>query len=430
MKTSQQYKLLPKYKFQLFFTRTALEQAKHFVRLAQYSECQWFHFLHRHIDEESKVVSYVVDGMVIPEQSVTGTYVETDAKLMVKLAMELRKAEGITSGPDGSTPEQIAAFNKKCQTLTVWCHSHVKMATNPSSTDRETWEEWNEWNSSDDRDDPIAMFIFNQKDEYFMQLYDPKFNYHFVGLPIEVWDRDVDFTYVDDALKNKLKKRSSTSYRSTGTPSTGYRSGNPKSQTHATGQMTTTRTNGGGHTKSKITPISAGHKGSDKFQINWTITHAAAIMEAAGKLTDIDKLLNGDKPIANSEALNRKRVQLIAQLSNIMSSEYFDLRGDLGLFEGILEAGAWIDINQCYQSYVGDDEGRGDECEERTVFDSLTAFEYNDIHPELFIAALECTVAYQLFARMPELNDVYTKQFQTLWQIHNPDHPKPTEAPA
>lgn len=170
-----------------------LEQARYFVKEVKY-ECQWFHQVERIQDGFN--IYYHVKGIYIPNQSVTGTTVDTAASAMVTLGHEVRDKVG------GYGPE----FNEIFQSLTCWCHSHVNMNTSPSGTDNTQFNEQIASGRASVPDRPQMMMIFNKRDEFFSRVFDPELNLLFEGVPMSV-GAPADMTYIKDALKNKITHR-------------------------------------------------------------------------------------------------------------------------------------------------------------------------------------------------------------------------------
>ena len=209
-------------KYQIFWDRETLESARYLVAKCTFQECQWFHYVDRTIDPKSGAVTYYISGMLVPEQTVTGTNVETDGSMMLKLAMEMRETHGLMVRDSAGklvpptdeagerippSDEAIEGFNNDCSRLAVWCHSHVQMACHPSGTDNEQWADWISKKITDENpSQPVLMFIFNQKDDFFCRLYDPVLGAEVEGATFHVYD-GFNFSHIDELLKAKVKKK-------------------------------------------------------------------------------------------------------------------------------------------------------------------------------------------------------------------------------
>lgn len=243
MKPNSPEKITTRYSVRVLWDRWTIEAVKYFVAKCTAQECQWFHFIDRSKDETNKTITYYISEMVIPEQVVSGAYVETDGKgllnayneLKERHGMMVRNAEGKLVRPvDGEgTPilppdEDVMAFNVDCSRMGVWCHSHVKMKTDPSSTDNTQWDEWIQAKATGPEAVPVMMCIFNQDDEYFCRLYDPEFGVQINCPPFYPCD-GFDFSDIDLALKEKVKNKvwasSTNTYTGAGTRYQGSNAG-------------------------------------------------------------------------------------------------------------------------------------------------------------------------------------------------------------
>ena len=245
MKPNSPEKITTRYSVRVLWDRRTIEAVKYFVAKCTAQECQWFHFIDREKDEKTKTITYFISGMVIPEQVVSGATVETDGKGLLNAYNELkeihgmmvRNAEGKLVRPvDGEgipilpLDEDVMAFNVDCSRMGVWCHSHVKMKTDPSSTDNTQWDEWIQAKATGPEAVPVMMCIFNQDDEYFCRLYDPEFGTQINCPPFYPYD-GFDFSEIDLALKEKIKKKVWT----TTTPIFNYPSAGSRYQGSGTG---------------------------------------------------------------------------------------------------------------------------------------------------------------------------------------------------
>lgn len=251
-------------KYKVVWDREALEAARFVVKQCNHQEVQWFHFVDRYYDEKANLLTYYISDIVIPEQTVSGTTVESDAKMMLNLIMELkerhnlmvRDADGKLTSPKDENGERIPPdeeslekFNRDCKRMAVWCHSHVKMACNPSGTDNEQWADLirNKITESDDSV-PVMMYIFNQNDECFSRLYDPALGAEVQNATFCI-DDGFDFDSLGKLIKERIKTKpivqSSSGYTGQYTGqnnSSNFQQGYQQSQagTHTKGGTSTT----------------------------------------------------------------------------------------------------------------------------------------------------------------------------------------------
>lgn len=174
--------------------RELLQQVLYLVKSWK-AECQWFHRVDKILAEGSKVPAYHIYDLFIPPQVCSGSEVESDPEMVMKLYQEIRERA-----------EDDEQFNKIVANTGVWCHSHVSMPVHPSGTDRETFQQYIETSKESENPSPQLMLIFNKKDEVSTCIWDPQDDVEYSGVPIDVID-SVDYTYVKDALENKLEEK-------------------------------------------------------------------------------------------------------------------------------------------------------------------------------------------------------------------------------
>jgi hypothetical protein len=149
--------------------------------------------------------------MLIPEQEVTGATVESPDKGMLALWNEL-KAKYVKE--DGTYDRDVV--NGIISKMHAWCHSHVNMAASPSGTDEATFRQWIDQNDKQGDTNPVIMMIVNKREEVYIRLYDPELGIYCENPDIEIVMPAVDTSYVEEAIKNKVKSKSFPGYQSTG----------------------------------------------------------------------------------------------------------------------------------------------------------------------------------------------------------------------
>lgn len=170
-----------------------LEAIRHIVDIAP-QEAQWYHTVTK--DTSGSVVTYKVEGMYIPEQFTSAASVETDPNMMVSFFKELRDKVG---------PERT---NEIISKMTCWCHSHVNMGVSPSGQDHKQFAEQCENAIRDNVTNPQIMLIFNKRDDYYCQIFDPEYNLIFEN--VDIVETSYDFSWIDKEAKSKFKKKKYT----------------------------------------------------------------------------------------------------------------------------------------------------------------------------------------------------------------------------
>lgn len=168
------------------------------VRQIQYlvgkldSECQWFHLVER--IEEGNAIIFSLTEMFIPEQTVTGATVDSPASGMATLLTELTEKYG-----------GFVAAGEQISKMQCWAHSHVNMEATPSGTDHQNYKELIA--AQGHSEVPVIMMIVNKKDECFFKIYDPVTGLVFLNPVLEVVVPQIDSTYIDAAIKDKIKRQ-------------------------------------------------------------------------------------------------------------------------------------------------------------------------------------------------------------------------------
>lgn len=209
MKPAGQFKNLVVIKPVILLSYELRSQIMAFVNGTNTSECQWFHTIERTVNHKGDKAIYTLRHMLIPEQEVTGATVESPEKGMLALWNELKEKH---KNEDGSYDRDTV--NSIVSKMHAWCHSHVNMTASPSGTDESTFKQWIDQNDKQGDLSPVVMMIVNKREEVYIRLYDPELGIYCENPDIEIVMPSVDLTYVDEAIKNKVKSKSF--YNSTG----------------------------------------------------------------------------------------------------------------------------------------------------------------------------------------------------------------------
>ena len=180
-----------------------MQQVKYLVAKHP-KECQWFHTVRR-VEGNNGHVFYELDGLYIPDQITSGAEVESDGIEIMNLYEAVKQEMNFDFAT--ATQEEIDAYNDVVTRMNVWCHSHVNMATNPSSTDEATFAKYVKLAIEGGVSEPQIMLIFNKKNEYCSRVFDPKYDLYFENVPITIDYPEVDYSSVDRALASKIKIR-------------------------------------------------------------------------------------------------------------------------------------------------------------------------------------------------------------------------------
>lgn len=162
---------------------------KHIVDIAP-KEAQWFHRVKVCEDNPDE---YVVYETYIPEQFCSGAEVESIPTMMVDFYKEMLAEHGAEE------------TNSILKTMNVWCHSHHNMAPNPSGQDIKQFSEQCQQALDQGIEGPQIMLIFNKKNQYYSQVWDPVTDMLYENLDIYV--EDYDFSWIDEQAKAKFKKK-------------------------------------------------------------------------------------------------------------------------------------------------------------------------------------------------------------------------------
>lgn len=189
MKPNGQFKVLNLEPY-LLISNYDLEAIRAIVKIAP-QEAQWYHTVERVVN--SNEVYYKISGLYIPEQYTSVAEVESDSNMMISFYRELLKEHG----PDKT--------NEIMSKLTCWCHSHHNMGVSPSGQDRKQFQTQCENAIKDKVTNPQLMLIFNKKDQYYCQVFDPEYNLIFENIPM--YEEEYDFNWIKEQAKTKFKKK-------------------------------------------------------------------------------------------------------------------------------------------------------------------------------------------------------------------------------
>lgn len=170
------------------------DQMTRFVALVP-TECMWYSCIRQLTTTASDLVAFGVTDILIPHQVAADKEVEASSEQMAALFQEVRTQRGL------SAPE----LSELMKSATVWCHSHVEMEPKPSPQDDIQWGKLIEAADSKSNNIPIAMIIMNKKGEYTSRVYDPATRIEYTNVDIVISD-NTDYSYVKDAVANKVKK--------------------------------------------------------------------------------------------------------------------------------------------------------------------------------------------------------------------------------
>lgn len=204
MKKAGEYKNLITYKPTVLIPHEIAASIRALVNGTDAKECQWFHQVNRITFRTGNRVVYSLEGIYIPEQEVTAATVESDpVKGLMGLWKELKDSN---LKEDGTADTEVV--NAIVSKMNVWAHSHVNMACIPSGTDESTFKQWWTQAEAQESSEPSIMMIVNKRDEVYIRVFDPYLGVHFENPDIEISYPEVDLSYVQNALKDKIKVRS------------------------------------------------------------------------------------------------------------------------------------------------------------------------------------------------------------------------------
>lgn len=173
----------------IFATRKAIEAIRHIVKIAP-QEAQWFHTVEYNQEEDCLLLS---EDIYIPEQVCSATEVDSNPTMMVGFYKEL------------SAKHDMQTTNHILSTMTCWCHSHHNMSPNPSGQDVKQFNTFVKQALDQGQASWQIMLIFNKRNEFYSRVYDPNSGNIYEGVNIEVIEETFDFSYIDQAAKNKFK---------------------------------------------------------------------------------------------------------------------------------------------------------------------------------------------------------------------------------
>lgn len=187
-------------KLSVTFDHSALQQASYLVNKCTLGEVQWMHQLKRTEDDEGNINIHIFN-IWVPPQEVDAVSVDTDPKGLAKLYDEW---EDLNTMENGDIDDD--AVNEIVNSLGVWAHSHVDMKCFPSGTDESTFaERVEDAEGTASAELPQVMLIMNRKDEYYIRVVDPISNCVYENVEVQPCYPASTFSYVQDALKNKVK---------------------------------------------------------------------------------------------------------------------------------------------------------------------------------------------------------------------------------
>ncbi len=187
-------------KLSVTFDHSALQQASYLVNKCALGEVQWMHQLKRTEDDKGNVNIHIFN-IWVPHQEVDAVSVDTDPKGLAKLYDEW---EDLHTMENGDIDDD--SVNKIVNSLGVWAHSHVDMKCFPSGTDESTFaERVKDAEGTASAELPQVMLIMNRKDEYYIRVVDPISNCVYENVEVQPCYPASTFSYVQDALKNKVK---------------------------------------------------------------------------------------------------------------------------------------------------------------------------------------------------------------------------------
>ena len=218
-------RIVPSYTYDIIYDAKAVALATTFVDTLDV-ECQWFHRLTFSVDETKKHINYFITDFLVPQQKVTGTTVETQGVDFANMLFEKQIEFGYKiKAPDGSirnrqnengepipmTDAEKSHWQSYSSSVRVWCHSHVKMPTNPSGTDQTQWKEWIEAHASAQSPDGVAMMmILNKEGSVYSRIYHPSRNIDVINPLFKViHNYDADAT-IQKVIENKVKRTTNT----------------------------------------------------------------------------------------------------------------------------------------------------------------------------------------------------------------------------
>ena len=173
-----------------------LEAIKYIVSKAP-QEAQWFNtvepIVYKNIPGE--VFLHLSDKLYIPKQNTSMAQVDSTGAMMMEFYNELKEKH---------TFEEV---NNIISNMTCWSHSHHNMSPNPSAQDDSQFNQLVSMSQDQNLNKYQIMLIFNKKDQFYSRIYDPNTGLIVEGVDIIV-ENSYDFSYIDDAAKQKFLKPS------------------------------------------------------------------------------------------------------------------------------------------------------------------------------------------------------------------------------
>lgn len=191
MKSVTKFSLLNQ-KPTIYVSDKALEAIKHIVSIAP-QEAQWFHVLKETIVDGQKAL-ILSDKLYIPKQNTSAAQVDSTSSMMIEFYNQIKEEYS-----------DQTIINEKLSAMTCWCHSHHNMAPNPSGQDIKQFNFFVNSALQQGQTNPQLMLIFNKRDQFYSKFYDPSTGLTYEGLDIVKY-HNYDFTYIDDAAKDKFLK--------------------------------------------------------------------------------------------------------------------------------------------------------------------------------------------------------------------------------
>jgi len=193
-------------------------------------------------NQNGNSIEFVLDELTFPPQEVQPAYVEASAEQQAAYSQDMQIRYGCFRVRAGAEPgtmrvkrygnpgaprgeeiieeeipttefaQRYEAFEAFKNRSTVWCHSHVNMAPNPSSTDEGQWKEWlksflsydNNSAHAADRPPAVGMIIFNLKGHYFNRIKDNILGVIHENVPLQIITRNY---YTESFLKSYVTKK-------------------------------------------------------------------------------------------------------------------------------------------------------------------------------------------------------------------------------
>lgn len=182
--------LTTSYKYYVVFAHETFELAKYFVDQLKNDEGQWYSLITPDYSQRDQgKIFYHIEDLLIPEQTVTTTTVDSTQMQMAKMWQDIKKDRGLDS------PSLMALMSK----AGAWCHSHVNMEAKPTGTDEQQWRELTK-----DAKHPKAMIILNQKGDVYCRILDPNLDGIVIEQPPIAIANDFDYESVDNAVIQKV----------------------------------------------------------------------------------------------------------------------------------------------------------------------------------------------------------------------------------